>query len=488
MAQRARRRQAVRPVGPGHRAFASFISGRRSQPLRVLPRIPDEGSHAGGPAVQHRVHRPRTATPLRSRRSSATRRWPPCSPSSARRRERRRPQTVVDDFFKIKDRQSPLAPIRSARPATSASRRSCSVVCATPPWCRSRPSHLTSENEPGEVARNRHRDRAGGGLRQAGVAARTRSPTGSRARRSRSTRAARCAGPPASNAQAVINGQARARAGAGTGRALPHPARARSTTRRRSAMRVGPGQDHGQRPHRDPGPDDDRVHRRLQLGGHRRLDPAAQSREDPANQRVQQRRRPDLGRRRCGAGEPQSTTRPGYGHSPASSPPTLFRRPCRSISSSIRTAARHTSCRTGRSTARIWPRASTWWPAPQASTWWGSRQFQPHATSYAALAKSVAQTGANCVMISALTESGAPLLARQIGDGDAGGPDLRLRRRRREHVHGSGVRRDPAGARYPRPGDGPVRRPRCRAAIRQGVLRRLRAALRAGAAVRDLRL
>jgi branched-chain amino acid transport system substrate-binding protein len=46
----------------------------------------------------------------------------------------------------------------------------------------------------------------------------------------------------------------------------------------------------------------------------------------------------------------------------------------------------------------------------------GVQAFQPHAMSYAALATSVAQSGANCVMISALTESGAPLLAKQIGE------------------------------------------------------------------------
>jgi branched-chain amino acid transport system substrate-binding protein len=43
------------------------------------------------------------------------------------------------------------------------------------------------------------------------------------------------------------------------------------------------------------------------------------------------------------------------------------------------------------------------------------QEFPPRATSYAPLAKSVSQSGANCVLISALTESGAPLLARQIG-------------------------------------------------------------------------
>src|SRR5205814_6167689 len=44
----------------------------------------------------------------------------------------------------------------------------------------------------------------------------------------------------------------------------------------------------------------------------------------------------------------------------------------------------------------------------------GVQAFQPRATDYAALARSIAQTSADCVLISALTESGAPLVARQI--------------------------------------------------------------------------
>lgn len=44
----------------------------------------------------------------------------------------------------------------------------------------------------------------------------------------------------------------------------------------------------------------------------------------------------------------------------------------------------------------------------------GVQAFQPRATDYTALARSIAQTGADCVLISALTESGAPLVARQI--------------------------------------------------------------------------
>lgn len=45
----------------------------------------------------------------------------------------------------------------------------------------------------------------------------------------------------------------------------------------------------------------------------------------------------------------------------------------------------------------------------------GVQAFPPRATSYAPLAASVAKTGADCVLISSLTESGAPLLVRQIG-------------------------------------------------------------------------
>jgi branched-chain amino acid transport system substrate-binding protein len=45
----------------------------------------------------------------------------------------------------------------------------------------------------------------------------------------------------------------------------------------------------------------------------------------------------------------------------------------------------------------------------------GIQAFEPHATSYAPLALSIAQSGAGCVLISSLTESGAPLLTRQIG-------------------------------------------------------------------------
>jgi branched-chain amino acid transport system substrate-binding protein len=44
----------------------------------------------------------------------------------------------------------------------------------------------------------------------------------------------------------------------------------------------------------------------------------------------------------------------------------------------------------------------------------GVQAFQRRATDYAALARSVAQTGADCVLISSLTESGAALLTRQI--------------------------------------------------------------------------
>jgi branched-chain amino acid transport system substrate-binding protein len=42
------------------------------------------------------------------------------------------------------------------------------------------------------------------------------------------------------------------------------------------------------------------------------------------------------------------------------------------------------------------------------------QQFQPKAASYVAVARAVAQSGADCVLISALTESGAALLTRQV--------------------------------------------------------------------------
>ncbi len=53
----------------------------------------------------------------------------------------------------------------------------------------------------------------------------------------------------------------------------------------------------------------------------------------------------------------------------------------------------------------------------------GTQMFEPTATDYSSLARSVAQTGANCVLICALTESNAVLLTKQIA---AGLPDARL--------------------------------------------------------------
>jgi branched-chain amino acid transport system substrate-binding protein len=44
----------------------------------------------------------------------------------------------------------------------------------------------------------------------------------------------------------------------------------------------------------------------------------------------------------------------------------------------------------------------------------GVAAFPPRATDYSSFASSVAQSGADCVLISALTESGAPLVTRQI--------------------------------------------------------------------------
>ncbi len=53
----------------------------------------------------------------------------------------------------------------------------------------------------------------------------------------------------------------------------------------------------------------------------------------------------------------------------------------------------------------------------------GVQAFEPRATSYAPLAASVAKAGADCVLISSLTESGAPLLVRQIA---AAMPDAKI--------------------------------------------------------------
>jgi branched-chain amino acid transport system substrate-binding protein len=44
----------------------------------------------------------------------------------------------------------------------------------------------------------------------------------------------------------------------------------------------------------------------------------------------------------------------------------------------------------------------------------GLEAFQPHATDYTSFAASVATTGADCILISALTESGAALATRQL--------------------------------------------------------------------------
>jgi branched-chain amino acid transport system substrate-binding protein len=53
----------------------------------------------------------------------------------------------------------------------------------------------------------------------------------------------------------------------------------------------------------------------------------------------------------------------------------------------------------------------------------GGQAFLRRATDYTALARSVAQTGADCVLISALTESGAALVTRQVA---AAMPDAQL--------------------------------------------------------------
>ncbi len=53
----------------------------------------------------------------------------------------------------------------------------------------------------------------------------------------------------------------------------------------------------------------------------------------------------------------------------------------------------------------------------------GVQSFDPRATDYSSLAAAVAQTGADCVLISAITESGAVLLTKQIA---AALPDARI--------------------------------------------------------------
>jgi branched-chain amino acid transport system substrate-binding protein len=53
----------------------------------------------------------------------------------------------------------------------------------------------------------------------------------------------------------------------------------------------------------------------------------------------------------------------------------------------------------------------------------GVQAFQRRATDYTALARSIAQTGADCVLISSLTESGAALVTRQVA---AAMPDAQL--------------------------------------------------------------
>ena len=44
----------------------------------------------------------------------------------------------------------------------------------------------------------------------------------------------------------------------------------------------------------------------------------------------------------------------------------------------------------------------------------GTQEFEPHATSYASLAAGVAQTGANCIVLAALTQNNAVLITREL--------------------------------------------------------------------------
>jgi branched-chain amino acid transport system substrate-binding protein len=44
----------------------------------------------------------------------------------------------------------------------------------------------------------------------------------------------------------------------------------------------------------------------------------------------------------------------------------------------------------------------------------GAQEFEPHATSYTSLASSVAETGANCILLAALAQNNAVLITRQL--------------------------------------------------------------------------
>ena len=44
----------------------------------------------------------------------------------------------------------------------------------------------------------------------------------------------------------------------------------------------------------------------------------------------------------------------------------------------------------------------------------GTQEFEPHATSYTSVASGVAQTGANCIVLAALTQNNAVLITRQL--------------------------------------------------------------------------
>ena len=100
----------------------------------------------------------------------------------------------------------------------------------------------------------------------------------------------------------------------------------------------------------------------------------------------------------------------------------------------------------------------------------GVQTFDPRVKDYRPLATAVAKTGADCVLISAITEDNAVLLTKQVAAGDAKRQAVRHRRSGRKHVCRSRAGRHsalagPAGADHRR-GAGPFRVP----ALRPGVL------------------
>ena len=162
--------------------------------------------------------------------------------------------------------------------------------------------------------------------------------TGSMARRSRSTRAGRCGAPRASTRRRCSTERSSRcrRRGDGSGTTASVLRALDDSTPQRDEW--DPGQDHGQRPHRRS-----RIRPRSGTSATSTPGPRAVSipllnrARDSADQRVEQRRRPDL--RRAPGRRPasrRSTTRRGSARLPASFPTTPSRRPCRSTSSAAR--------------------------------------------------------------------------------------------------------------------------------------------------------